>query len=168
VSTLSIRPRRAEDVPTLCDLLAEQQADSDYPMRWPLPFPVEQFVVRDYHLSAWVGEIDGVVAGHAAAGRIVDEGWTEIYAAATGATDFECLSTFFTGGPARGLGLGSRLHDTVVEWIRARGAVPVLDVAPAHARALAMYEGRGWREVARVRPAWLPAERPDVRLMVLD
>jgi hypothetical protein len=30
-----------------------------------------------------------------------------------------------------------------------------------------MYAAAGWREVGRARPRWLPADRPDVVVMVL-
>jgi len=50
----SIRPRRDDDVAVLADLLIEQQPVSRYPYRWPLPFPVEDFLVRDGEQAAWV------------------------------------------------------------------------------------------------------------------
>jgi hypothetical protein len=42
-----VRPRERCDLPTLVRSLGEQQPTSSYPMRWPLPFPVEQFIERD-------------------------------------------------------------------------------------------------------------------------
>ena len=41
-----IRARRDDDLPELARVLAEQQPVTRYPLRWPLPFPVEQFLVR--------------------------------------------------------------------------------------------------------------------------
>ena len=49
---VEIRRRRHEDLPALVEVLAAQQPTSRYPMRWPLPFPIEQFVVRDGELAA--------------------------------------------------------------------------------------------------------------------
>jgi len=69
------------------------------------------------------------------------------------------------------LGVGRALLRTAVTGIGRAGLRPCLEVLPVHAAALAMYESDGWREVLRVRPAWLRAaagdEVPDVRVLVL-
>ena len=41
-----VRERRAEDLPVLVEVLAAQQASSGYPVRWPLPIPVRDVLVR--------------------------------------------------------------------------------------------------------------------------
>jgi len=53
-----VRARRDEDIPVVVKLLTEQQPVSRYPFRWPLPFPVEQFIVRGSEQAAWVCELD--------------------------------------------------------------------------------------------------------------
>ena len=55
---LVVRPRLAEDVPALCELVMRQQPLTQYPFRNPLPFPVEDFVVRSGELAAWVAELE--------------------------------------------------------------------------------------------------------------
>ena len=55
---LVVRPRVAEDVPALCELVMRQQPLTQYPFRNPLPFPVEDFVVRPGELAAWVAELE--------------------------------------------------------------------------------------------------------------
>ncbi|QKE86078.1 GNAT family N-acetyltransferase [Arthrobacter sp. NEB 688] len=165
-----MRPRRPADVPALVEVLAAQQPASRYPVRWPLPFPVEEFVVRPGELGAWVVIEAGAVAGHVAVLE-PGEGWeTEAFVDATGlpATDLGTVSTLFVDPARRGLGLGSRLLGTAVEHVRSLGRVPVLDVVQEHSVAADLYRRRGWRVVGEARPHWLPADRAPVLLMTLD
>lgn len=170
---MEIRRRRRDDLPVLAQLLAEQQAASGYPYRWPLPFPVEQFLVRDYEETAWVAELSGpgtgppVVVGHVMAGTVVGSGLEQTFREATGCADPAIVAVLFVGAAARGQGVGGRLLDTAVGWARERGRVPVLDVLPLHGSARALYRDRGWVEVGRTRFDWLPAGEPDVLLMAL-
>lgn len=162
----TVRPRRPEDVPGLADLLAAQQPGSRYPLRWPLPFPVERFLVRDTEERAWVAEVDGVLAGHVAVAR-PDAGLAEAFRRARPDDEVAEVSVLFTGPQHRGTGVGGVLHDVAVAAIRDSGRLPGLDVVPTHATAVEVYRHRGWVEVGRVRPAWLPDGQPDVLLMVL-
>ena len=60
-------------MPVLADLLTEQRPVSRYPYRWPLPFPVEAFLVHDHEQAAWVAELNGTVAGHVMVGSVESE-----------------------------------------------------------------------------------------------
>lgn len=163
--SLTIRERRADDLPRLVELLVEQQPTSTYPIRWPLPFPVEEFLVRPSERRAWVAESDGDLVGHV---TVTDPGeLTARFAAGTGATSFGMISVLFTGLASRGLGAGGSLLDTAVAWVQERAEVPVLDVIPTHGTALQVYRERGWVEVGRERFAWLSPDLPDVLLMAL-
>ncbi len=164
--TVTIRARRPADVPGLVALLAEQQPTSRYPLRWPLPFPVEQFLVRSTEEAAWVAEVDGVLAGHVAVTLPTGE-LAEAFARAHPGREVAEVSVLFTGLAARGSGVGGRLLDTAVAAIRDGGRTPALDVLPGHSVAVQVYRHRGWVEVARARPAWLPPDQPDVLLLVL-
>ncbi len=168
---VSVRERRQEDLAPLVLLLAEQQPVSSYPVRWPLPFPTEQFLVRDSERRAWVAELDGVVVGHVSvhdAGELVPR-----FARATdtagspGSPGFGMVAAFFTGLSARGRGVGTLLLDEAVSWVRERGEVPVLDVVPVHEPALQLYRRRGWVEVGTHRFPWMGEAVPDALLMVL-
>lgn len=172
-----IRRRRDADLGVLAAVLAEQQPASGYPYRWPLPFAVERFLVRDYEEAAWVaqvadpaapsGPVDPVV-GHVMVGSVEDMGEVaETFREATGCPDPAIVSVLFTATSVRGQGIGGRLLDTATEWARQRGRVPVLDVIPLHASAMAVYRHRGWVEVGRTRFDWLPDGEPDVLLMAL-
>lgn len=162
-----VRARRPEDVPVLCEVLAGQQASSHYPVRWPLPFPVEDFIVRPTELASWVAEIDGRVVGHVSAGRLDGE-LGEQFVALLGTEDLAEIAVLFVAEDALGAGVGGRLLDSAVDWIRASGREPVLDVVPAHDRALAVYRHRGWSTIGEARPAFLGAEHPPLLLMSLS
>lgn len=166
---IEIRRRREEDVPGLVEVLAAQQPTSSYPMRWPLPFPIEQFVVRQGELATWTALADGRPVGHVAVLEASDELFGPHWERAHGlpADRLGVMSTLFVDPNVRGAGLGRRLHDVSVGWLREQGRGPCLDVVPVHTGALRLYEAVGWVEVCRLRPPWLPAQQPDVRGMVL-
>ncbi len=166
---VTVRARQAEDLPRLVEVLEAQQPSSGYPVRWPLPMPVEEFVVRAGELGAWVALADGLVVGHASllhprAGW-ESEGWT----AGTGlAVDrLAAVSVLFVDPAFGGQGIGTRLLDIAVARARARGRLPVLDVVQEHSIAADLYRRRGWQVVAEVRPPWLPKDRLPVLMMML-
>lgn len=161
-----IRLRTADDVPALVTLLAEQQAASSYPVRWPLPIPVEEFLIRPTELRAWVAVSGGDVVGHVAVAS-VDGPFAALFEAGTGTDRHDMVSVLFSGLASRGTGIGGRLLDTAVDWIRGRGRVPVLDVIAVHGAALAIYRRRGWVEVGAARMDWLEPGFPDAVLMAL-
>ena len=167
---LVVRPREAVDVPVLVEVLAVQRGASRYPLRWPLPFPVEEFIVRPDDLAAWTALLDGRPVGHASAQRATDELVLPLWQQGHGrpADGLGVLGTLFVDPGVRGRGLGRLLHDTAVGWLREHDLGPCLDVVPIHAPAQAMYAAAGWRDVGRARPRWLPADEPDVVAMVLD
>ncbi len=168
-----VRVRVEADLPALVSVLEAQRVESRYPLRWPLPFPPEEFVWRSSDLTGWVAEVDGRVVGHVAV-QAADDVFTpgglgEAWSAGHDRPVHELgiLGTLFVDPSTRGRGVGRALHDVAVEWLRAQGLAPCLDVVPVHAAALVMYERLGWREVTRIRPPWLPDDEPDVVVMVL-
>jgi len=162
-----IRPRRDIDVPVLADLLTEQQPASRYPYRWPLPFPVEAFLVRDHEQAAWVAELDGTAVGHVMVGSVESELSAEEFRGRTGCAEPAVVSAMFVDAAVRGRGVGGLLLDTAVAWARERGRVPVLDVVPLPDTALEFYRHRGWVEIARRRVDWLPTDHPHVLSLAL-
>ncbi|MBM6399725.1 GNAT family N-acetyltransferase [Phycicoccus sp. MQZ13P-5] len=157
-------------MPRLVEVLAAQQSGSGYPVRWPLPFPAEEFVVRSGELGAWVAEVSGAVAGHVALLHPA-VGWeADAFTDALGepAERLAAVSTLFVDPGSRGLGVGSRLLEVAVGSARAVGRRPVLDVVQEHSPAADLYRRRGWRVVGEVRPHWLPPDRRPVLLMTLD
>ena len=166
---VSIRPRRPEDLPVLAEVLAAQRPHSDYPQRWPLPMPVEEFLARDAELAAWVAEIDGVVVGHVAAAAVQPGDLAAVWSAGTGLSlvDLAEVSVLFVDHAAWGTGVGGILLRTAVEHIRGEGLRPVLDVVQETENAVRLYERRGWVVVGEARPPWLPDTHRPVLLMTL-
>ncbi|GAB3753626.1 hypothetical protein GCM10027599_15080 [Yimella radicis] len=164
-----IRPRLESDLPQLVEQLRTQQPVSEYPLRWPLPFPPEQFIVRDTELVAFVAQIDDRVVGHVSVTRVSDNPDGAFWSRGTGRPieALGCLSVLFVGPEAAGLGVGGRLMDTAVAEIRARGLTPVLDVTQSRSSATAVYRHRGWRFLGHSRPEWLPDWAPDVQFFDL-
>lgn len=167
--TASVRPRRSSDLPALADVLAGQQPHSRYPLRWPLPFPPEEFIVRPSEQQAWVAELDGQVVGHVSLTTVEADALGDIWSAGAGrpVAELACVSVLFVDHERQGHGIGGRLLDTAVTAAREAKQTPVLDVVTRHSAAVDVYRHRGWVEVGRARPEWLPDGEPDVLLMVL-
>jgi len=150
-------------------ILQAQQQDTGYPVRWPLPFPVEDFLVRAAELAVWVASDDEVVVGHVALTDVAPgweaQGWTT----GTGlpASALAAVSVLFVDPTTAGRGVGSALLRTAVDHARSLGRTPVLDVVSESTRAVALYARHGWRVVGRARPPWLPRERNPLLLMAL-
>ena len=175
---MSVRRRRREDIPALVDVLLEQQPDTRYPFRNPLPMPVEEFLHADDAAAAWTAEVDGRPVGHVCrvgplAGFPAATEMNRACAAAHGCAvdQLAWVSKLYVGREARGTGLGRQLLETVVDDVRKAGLYPCLEVLPLHGAALSLYASTGWREVMRVRPEWLTRAAgeagPDVLVMVL-
>jgi ribosomal protein S18 acetylase RimI-like enzyme len=170
VSRPVIRCRDGDDLPALVRLLGEQQSVSGYPMRWPLPFPPEHFVVRAGELAAWVATDDtGEVIGHVS---LVDPqpGWdTDAWVEATRAAPRELAAVSVLMVATRHLrtGVGSALLGMAVRRARAVGRTPVLDVDSEATGAVRLYHRLGWQTVGEATPPWLPVGRRPLLLMAL-
>ena len=172
--SVDVRARTTADLPSLADLLWDQQPESSYPLRNPLPMATTTFLHADDADAAWTATIDGRPAGHVC--RTTghpDPSVERICAEAHGCAVDELgwVSTLYVGRGVRGLGIGRRLLGTVVADLRAAGRRPCFEVYPAHPAAMGLYTSEGWREVMATRPQWLRAVRgdegPDVRVLVL-
>ncbi len=80
-------------------------------------------------------------------GWVVEEGG-EIVAFAIGDAARANVWALFVDPRAEGRGHGSRLHDTMVEWLWTRGLGTLWLETGAVSRARAFYERRGWRFTA--------------------
>ena len=164
-----VRERTDADLPVLVDVLSAQQPHSGYPQRWPLPYPVEQFLARASEERAWVAEVDGVVAGHVAVTRVEPGDEAQIWSggAARPPEELRTVAVLFVDHRLAGRGVGSALLEKAVEAIRAQGHTPVLDVVQETAAAVRLYRRRGWQVVGEGRPWWLPSDHLPVLFMVL-
>ena len=102
-----------------------------------------------------------VIENTLAPGRIEDDevigqletsgrGWVveedgEIVAFAIGDARGANVWALFVDPRAEGRGHGSRLHDTMVEWLWTNGLDTLWLVTGAHTKARGFYERRGWR-----------------------
>ncbi|MGJ9422475.1 N-acetyltransferase family protein [Aeromicrobium sp. CF3.5] len=175
---MTIRPRVVLDLPPLADALMAQQAETRYPFRDPLPFPVEEFLHAHDASSAWTAELHGRPVGHAcrtdqARAMGADEQLNLACARAHGCkvADLTWVGALFVAREARGLGIGRRLLHAVVDDARRNHQHPCLEVLPVHPGAMALYLSTGWRTIGTVRPGWLRDaigdDGPDVAVMVL-
>lgn len=169
LTDVRIRPRASDDLPALAAVLAEQQPHSGYPQRWPLPFPVEDFIRRDGEDAAWVADLGSTVVGHVSVCRVGPGLEADIWTAGTGrpADELAAVSVLFVAHTARGRGVGSALLTTAVEAVRATGRTPVLDVVQETTSAVELYRRAGWEVVGEGRPYWLPADHLPVLFMAL-
>lgn len=172
----TIRSRRPSDLPALVTALMQQQPETRYPFRNPLPFPVEEFLHADDASGAWIAELHGRPVGHAcrtdhARALGADEQLNQACARAHGCevADLTWVGALFVAQEARGLGIGQRLLATVVQDARRVDRRPCLEVLPVHPAAMAMYVATGWTVVGSLRPDWLEGatDVPDVAVMVL-
>jgi GNAT superfamily N-acetyltransferase len=169
VSDVSLRPRRDADVPLLIDILVRQQAQTRYPLRWPWPGDLVDFLRRESELEAWVAEIDGRVVGHVAIESVADDELGQMWATAHDVpiTELRCISVLYADRRVARRGIGSALLAQATQRALANGGAPVLDVVAGHLEPLRLYLSRGWLEVGRLRPDWLPASEEPVCVMIL-
>lgn len=172
-----IRAREPADVPTLAAALLAQQPETGYPVRNPLPIPVEDFLHAHDAEKAWTAEVDGRPVGHVcylgpARGSPEADLLNKICAEAHGCdtTELAWVSTLFVAAEARGLGIGRRLMGTVTDDVRGRGLRSCLEVLPTHQGAMSLYLATGWRVVHRFQPDWLRTvvgeNGPELHVMV--
>ncbi|WP_402463482.1 GNAT family N-acetyltransferase [Isoptericola aurantiacus] len=166
---VTVRPRRHDDLPALAEALGAQQPISGYPHQWPLPYAVEEFVVRDGERAAWVAEVEGVVVGHVSVTDVADDRHGAIWSAGAGRPvgELGCVSVFFLAPAAQGRGVGRRLLDAAVAHLRAEGRTPVLDVNDRDGVAARVYRHLGWEVVGEARFDWQRADAPPALLLVL-
>lgn len=174
----TLRPRRPADVPLVADLIMRQQPQTRYPFRNPLPFPIEEFVVRDGELAAWVAETAPettadarTLVGHVSVLDVTDHAIGPSWADAVGrpVEELAAVSVLVVDLDAGRRGIATRLMDECEGYMRDLGRTPVLEVvADARSRALGLYLRRGWRVIGEVRPRWLPPGEGPVKIMMLD
>jgi len=175
----TIRARRPEDMPQLCDLLGRQQPGSKYPIVWPLPMPVPEFIEREGEVAAFVAEKADTnhVVGHVSVCRLVtsdhiDDGLGPTWAAAYGCKEdqLRIIGVLFTDPTFAGKGVGSALMDAATELASSGNNKAALDCLDTNVTALNFYLRRGWKIIGEWRDApWLPAgSKSVVHLLILD
>lgn len=169
VEPVTVRPREEADVPAVVAVVEAQAPASGYPVRWPLPFPTVEFVVREPEVAAWVATAGDDVVGHVS---LLDlgPGWdTDAWVDATGrpASSMAAVGVLVVDDRFSGRGIGRALLARAVGHARSLGRLPVLDVVQETPRAVDLYRRSGWQVVGEARPPWLPADRLPLLLMAL-
>lgn len=169
VSDVVIRRRQDADLPALVDILTLQQAQTHYPVRWPWDGDLADFVRRPSELEAWVAEVDGVVAGHVAVQTVDDDELGRLGSVAheRPVDRLRCIGVLFADRRLPRRGIGSALLARATQQALLDGGAPVLDVVAGHREPVQLYRSRGWREVGRFRPDWLPDGDEPVLVMIL-
>ena len=140
------------DLPALTALL-RQASREDLPAIWRV-----RYAVAENTLAPGRIEDDEVIAQLETTGRgwVVEEDG-EIVAFAIGDADGANVWALFVAPSHEGRGYGSRLHDTMVEWLWTNGLNTLWLSTGADTKARGFYERRGWRCKSR-------NERNQVRL----
>jgi GNAT superfamily N-acetyltransferase len=141
-----LRRRRAQDVPACARLLRVVHYESHYPAR-ALDAP-RAWLSGDDVVDAWVVERQDEILGHVAISHVGRDStsayrWREMTGREQG--ELAAVSRLFVRPKARRTGLGTALLNSAVAEIRARGLVPVLQVAESNADAVELFEHGGWR-----------------------
>ena len=138
-------------------------------MRWPLPFPAEEFIARPTELAAWVALDGDAVVGHVALLDVAPgweaDGWGE----GTGlpASALAAVAVLFVDPGATGRGVGSTLLAAAV------AARPVAGPHPGARRGQREHPGRRALRAARLAgrragsPAVVASDREPLLLMAL-
>ncbi|HET8601346.1 MAG TPA: GNAT family N-acetyltransferase [Segeticoccus sp.] len=163
------RPRREDDIPELLDILARQQAQTQYPFHWPPRRSPERFLQRPTELEAWVAEWDGAVVGHVALQSVAGDELGHLWAGAHGVPvdRLRCISVLYADRRLPRRGIGSALLARATGQALLDGGAPCLDVVAGHLEPVNLYLSRGWVEIGRFRPEWLPDTEDPVHVMIL-
>jgi GNAT superfamily N-acetyltransferase len=161
-----IRPRRDADLSRCVELLAAVHASDGYPVK--LPSEPSAFLALPDSLGAWVAEIDGRIAGHAALRCATSAPVTELAQEATGAGTgrLAVVARLFVAPWARRQGVGRALLAAAAARARELGRQPVLDVVGGHGAAVALYEAAGWRRAGEVRVTFRDGQTMDELVFV--
>lgn len=172
---IKVRPRAASDFPALAALLERQQPTSLYPVRWPLPMPVDTFIARPGEVASFVAEgADGALLGHVAVrsglgGPVDERELTTRWAVAHQCReeDVRVIAVLFTDPMTAGMGVGSALFRAATDAALKDGGRPCLDVVATNTGPVSFYHRRGWKTIGEWGAPWNPDKLTSVLLMIL-
>jgi len=146
-----IRARTDDDLDACIRIAEAVQKLDGYPIH--LPASYEVFVASPGALDAWVATgDDGEILGHVA---LHPHSTPESIGLAceylrVAPSSLGVIARLFVAPEARRAGVARALLDTATAAARARGLLPVLDVAVTLLGAIALYEQSGWQRIGRV------------------
>ncbi|AGZ42230.1 GNAT family N-acetyltransferase [Actinoplanes friuliensis] len=143
IRPLTIRARQAEDLDRCVEVLREVRLTDGYPLKWPSD--PGAWLDRPELDQAWVAESSpGVIVGHVAVQNARE------------------VTRLFVAPAARRLKVASALLDHVSVWAGGRLILNVVDKPGS--RAVAFYEGTGWRYTHTTTADWTGPRGEAVRL----
>ncbi|SDU70940.1 GNAT family N-acetyltransferase [Jiangella alkaliphila] len=179
---MTIRPRTPADVPALAAILARDHEATGYPYVLPddpaawiaTPSDLVAFVAADAADEAYDGRPSGHVSVGAAAttdhgaGTVLQDAWSTAHGRPV--EDCAVVGRLFVAADRQRRGLGERLLDTAVGWMRDRDLAPCLDVLPIGpaASVVSWYEARGWVVAGEASPVWRRPGWPPLLALVLE
>jgi GNAT superfamily N-acetyltransferase len=141
---VTIRPRALSDVPVLIEILTEVYNVTRYPVDGPPSFPARFQSTKA--LTSIVALYDGKLVGHA---ELQDTSGLDLKVVASltphgPISSFAALVSLFVNPKIQGKGIGARLVEETLAWVRAEGKRLVLIVLDKDTAAIRMYEKMGW------------------------
>jgi GNAT superfamily N-acetyltransferase len=141
-----VKERRAADLAVLAAVLPRVHEADGYPMWWPVE--PGHWLARKTDSGAWVAQVDQRLVGHVGLHAVKRDrcrpAWTSV--AGRAPEDLVEVVRLFIAPEFRRQGIARRLLDSAVEYARARGKWPVLDVvADDRPAAEDLYRVAGWR-----------------------
>lgn len=157
---IGVRQRLASDLDALVSILAAVQEKDGYPAN--MPADPAGWLNGERTRASWVATgPDGTVLGQVSRAAAAGDNAASVWSAALllPVEGLAVVKRLFVDPAARGLGVGRRLLDTVVDDAHRLGLHPVLDVDATSEAANAMYESAGFRLVATIPLSWTGLER---------
>lgn len=161
MTTITVRPRLASDREALLTALASCARHTGYfaAEDGSLVPHAEASLFDDRYDAAWVAETDGRVVGHIAVMPLPlgeDQESIPLWTAATGkaAEAHTLIKRLFVDPTAQRGGVAKVLMAAAMDHIETNRQIGVLDTVSIAKAAMNLYQGLGWREVARAKPSW--------------
>lgn len=148
-----MRPRTTDDLPGLGRLAEAVWRTDRYPTYRPADLDlVQDFLVSNDAIEAWVAESDGQLVGHVALHNTSSPDVMEVARQRTGRTDDQLavVARLLVSPHTRSRGLGTALLNAATTEARSLGRLAILDVVTTYTAAIRLYEASGWQRIGTV------------------
>jgi GNAT superfamily N-acetyltransferase len=142
-SPVTIRPRKASDVPSLINILQDVYDLTKYPVDGPSSFPAR--FTSPNALASFVATYNSTIAGHAEV-QDASKHPPGITATLQPIESYAAFVSLFVDPKIQGKGIGKRLVEEAVAWGKKEGKRLVLIVLDKDEAAIRMYERMGWEK----------------------
>ncbi len=155
--SITVRPRRQADLPSLAQLLLAVHEADNYPTRLP-PDPIA-WLASPRIEQALVAERGGLV-GHVSLASPAGDHAEQLWRQALGDEEMVVIKRLFVDPAHRREAIGRRLLEEAVSRAHSAGARPVLDVDAHSAGANHLYLAAGFEAVGELELVWSGEEEP--------